>query len=157
MEIALAVFLVLLIGLTLVGGRLVKLALERSEDELGTQQQSGGAIDSGKTGAEVSVMRSARPRTDRLRGYHVTIDGHKAGILRAGEQLSLTIAPGEHLVRVTMDWVGSDRARVNIKRGQCVWLSCEPRATPWTLVYWLTLGHSRYIRLAATDSRSVDG
>jgi hypothetical protein len=46
---------------------------------------------------------------DRLRAYHVILDGTKIGEIRDGETKSFPISAGQHELSMKIDWCGSRR------------------------------------------------
>ena len=95
----------------------------------------------------IRIERSRGAYTDSLRKYKVIIDGDVVGKVRRGEEKSFPVAPGEHWVRLKIDWGSSQPVDVSLAEGQEVSLYCEPRAKPWTILYWMTFGRNRYITL----------
>jgi len=48
---------------------------------------------------------------DRLRAYKVVLDEKEIGEIRDGENKTFSIAPGQHELRCTIDWAGSNTIR----------------------------------------------
>ena len=45
---------------------------------------------------------------DYFRAYSILLDGTKLGNLKHGETLEFSIAPGQHQLRMKIDWCGSN-------------------------------------------------
>ena len=57
---------------------------------------------------------------DRLRSYTVMIDERPSGQLRRGKEIVIEVAPGEHAVRIKIDWTGSPTVHVTVATGEQV-------------------------------------
>src|SRR5437879_6190713 len=68
------------------------------------EERSGGV---GRTSTLV-VTRERRPWRDRLRRYWVVLDGLRVGALAQGEAASFKVDPGEHRLRLEIDWARSN-------------------------------------------------
>jgi hypothetical protein len=105
------------------------------------------------------INRVSHGYTDRFRAYEIWIDGNLAGKIRRGERQRIEVAAGEHEVCLRIDWCRSPSVRVRLGIGESVELSAGPNAHPLAILYYLTFGRSRYIRLApmsaSTDERKV--
>lgn len=81
------------------------------------------------------VRRPPAMWRDRLRSYHVRVDGRDSGELRPHDQLELTVAPGEHTVQVKVGIGGSNEMRLEVKPGQALVLDVRPNGpAPMALV-----------------------
>jgi hypothetical protein len=86
---------------------------------------------------EVTQIRLVRDSgwADRLRAYHVIVDGEEVGEISNGETKDFRVSPGHHQIRLKIDWCGSNilafevaegdkptfYAKSNLRRGR-VWL-----------------------------------
>ena len=75
--------------------------------------------------AVIEVSRSLAQR-DAFRAYRIIIDGTRAGELWPGGEVECPVVPGEHEVRVHIDWTGSRPVRVTCTPGGRVKLFVEP-------------------------------
>ncbi|MBC7553741.1 MAG: hypothetical protein H7257_07160 [Taibaiella sp.] len=55
---------------------------------------------------EVIIKRSSE-YINSLRSCHIVIDGEKAGEVKNGKTIQITIPPGRHTIKSTIDWCGS--------------------------------------------------
>ena len=55
----------------------------------------------------VRLTRQTQPYSDRTRQYRVLLDGHEAARLKWAQTLELSVEPGEHVIRLKIDWTGS--------------------------------------------------
>ena len=53
-------------------------------------------------------IRRANQYADRLRSYSIMLDGIKVGEVKNGETQELPISPGQHQLRMKIDWCGSN-------------------------------------------------
>ena len=53
-------------------------------------------------------IRRADEFADYFRAYSILLDGTKLGNLKHGETLEFSIAPGQHQLRMKIDWCGSN-------------------------------------------------
>jgi hypothetical protein len=113
------------------------------------------------TRGEIVINREPQAYTDGLRTYEIWIDGELAGKIRRGERQLIDVAAGEHEVCLKIDWCCSPSVRVTLGAGESVELTAGPNAHPLLLLYYVTLGRKRYIRLTPaspfTDKRRTSG
>jgi hypothetical protein len=84
---------------------------------------------------------------DRSRAYTIVVDAVERGTIRAGQTVELSLEPGTHDIWLSIDWARSDVLKTMLHSGDQLVLQCWPRASPWTALYWITLGAKRYITL----------
>ncbi len=112
------------------------------------------------TQGKIVINRESQGYTDRLRAYEIWIDGNLAGKIRRGGSQWIEVAAGEHEVCLKIDWCRSPSLRVTLGAGESVELTAGPNAHPLAILYYLTLGRERYIRLAvsaSTEKRKPSG
>jgi hypothetical protein len=61
---------------------------------------------------QIIVNRPSGRYRDALRRYCIEVDGTSAGTIGPGEELTLPIATGTHVVQARIDWSGSPRVSV---------------------------------------------
>jgi hypothetical protein len=105
-----------------------------------------GVRPSDHAGARIVVERPASRYPDRLRGYRVIVDGQMVGQLLPGWSVETPVEPGEHVVQLRIDWGRSRTVPVTVEPAGTARLVGEPRPA-WSALFWLTLGHRRYVRL----------
>jgi hypothetical protein len=94
----------------------------------------------------IRITRPGGPYRDSLRAYRVEIDGQKAGIIRPGQTIDFPVPPGEHGVRLTVDWCSSPLRVVRLGEGQWTQFVCRPKG--WFFEVWRTvIDTGNYIRL----------
>jgi hypothetical protein len=94
----------------------------------------------------IRITRVGGPYRDALRAYRVEIDGHRAGAIRPGQTVDFPIPPGEHGVRLTVDWCSSPLRVVRLGPGQWTHFVCRPNG--WFFELWrIVIDTSNYIRL----------
>lgn len=78
------------------------------------------------TGGEVEIFRVAEGWQDRARAYKVVIDRRVVGQIRRGETMRFEVDPGEHAVRLAIDWVGSPEEPAVVADGESVRFVARP-------------------------------
>ncbi len=73
--------------------------------------------------AKIIIHRSTS-WADRLRAYRVVLDGQKIGSLKAKETAEYEIAPGEHSLRMGIDWCGSQTINFTLSDGDTKRFAC---------------------------------
>jgi hypothetical protein len=71
---------------------------------------------------------------DRNRVYEVVIDGSAVGELWPSQSEWFNVPPGEHLVRVKIDFMGSNELHVAPIEGEVLELTCRGRSSPMAIV-----------------------
>ncbi|MGI9022269.1 MAG: hypothetical protein ACR2HV_03335 [Acidimicrobiales bacterium] len=79
------------------------------------------------TGAVVRVTRDKSRSPDRTRPYAVVVDEALAGEVRRGQTTEVPVAPGEHVVRVSIDFEHSREWTVSLAEGDAVRFVCRSR------------------------------
>jgi hypothetical protein len=96
--------------------------------------------------ASIEIRRSLNRWTDRARVYKAVIDGAVVGQLRRGESNSFDVVVGSHEIFLKIDWCRSEKVTLDLAAGQKTLLDCAAR-NPFTGLYWIAFGRSRYIKL----------
>jgi hypothetical protein len=95
---------------------------------------------------QIRITRARGHYRDSLRAYQVEIDGQRRGSLRPGQTQDFPVAPGEHGVRLTVDWCTSPLRVVRLNEGQWTQFVCRPNG--WFFEIWrIVLSPGEYIRL----------
>jgi len=81
--------------------------------------------------ATIHVHRESGPFRDRLRSYKVLVDDEVVGKVKPGEDVRHAVPPGEHVVRIRIDWTGSKPLTVTAEPGETVSLVCAPNGPAW--------------------------
>lgn len=122
---------------------------ERALDSSDGYGQIEGAV------GYVEIFREADHYVDGLRRYRLILDGSDVGSIRAGESKTLAVAPGQHILKLTiMRFWRSQINAFEIAADQRVAFRCWPRATPATM-WWAVTDYSRYIRLERVDDLAL--
>lgn len=78
---------------------------------------------------------------DSLRKYKVFIDGINVGVIGNGQNLKLSVDPGEHNICLKVDWVGSNTLMLNARSNEDIYLECgsniKLNLNPETYIKWL--------------------
>jgi hypothetical protein len=84
---------------------------------------------------------------DRLRAYHVLVDGTDIGTIKNNETQSFAIAPGSHEVKLKIDWAYSPPVMVDAQPGGTVTLAASAKANPFTVLYYTLFAKEKYLKL----------
>src|SRR5829696_5228968 len=74
---------------------------------------------------------------DRIRKYQVFLDGAQIGEISRDETLNLSVEPGEHKIRLKLDWTRSNTLSFNARADENVYLECGNNAVRsewWSIV-----------------------
>lgn len=94
----------------------------------------------------IRISRASGHYRDALRAYQVDIDGARVGKLMPGQTRDFPVLPGEHGVRLTVDWCSSPLQIVRLGEGQWTHFVCRPNG--WFFEVWrIFLNSQRYILL----------
>jgi hypothetical protein len=110
------------------------------------------------TDAQIRIVRDAQAWPGRLRSYTVVLDGDKVGKVARDDSLTVKTKPGHHELHLVVDWARSPSLTFDLAAGQEVVIGCWPNATWYSsILYWMTLGRSRYIGIAMLPGDIGDG
>lgn len=99
----------------------------------------------------IRISRVAGQYADKLRAYRVVIDGTTVGKIKAGEEQSFEVDPGQHVVQLRVDWARSRKLEVDVVDAGEVELQCQARqALDATLHSFVLLG-ANYMYLRPAD------
>ncbi len=93
------------------------------------------------------VHRSKSLWQDRARDYKVLVDGKEAGKVGSNCESTIELEPGTHTVRLQIDWCHSPEIRVSASPGEAIHLECGPNATPFLVLFYVTVWKDRYMWL----------
>lgn len=85
----------------------------------------------------IRILRERGHYRDSIRAYQVEIDGERVGSLRPGQAKDFPVTPGEHGVRLTLDWCSSPTRVVRLGEGQWTQFVCRPNG--WFFEMWRTV------------------
>lgn len=103
--------------------------------------------------ASIVVERVRTRWQDRVRRYRIVVDGATMAKLGPGERETLTVEPGRHRVHAAIDWCRSPFLDIELGPGETAQLEVSHNANPLTVLYYITFGSTRYLKLV----RSTDG
>jgi len=95
----------------------------------------------------VVIHRADARWRDSARRYRVLIDGVQRALLGDDDTVQLSVTPGEHRLRLTVDWRGSREMLLNLKHDEIVRLECRPQARLWSVLLYVTVWRNDYISL----------
>ncbi|GAA4614129.1 hypothetical protein GCM10023195_61560 [Actinoallomurus liliacearum] len=95
-----------------------------------------------------------RPRwrfRDVFRSYVIDVDGRPQGKLRPGEELSLDVLPGRHLIRARVDWSGSPPQEIIVAHDSQLSVCVEPSGN--ALQIWKVFMPKGALKLTVEERR----
>jgi hypothetical protein len=98
------------------------------------------------------VRRAHAPWRDRARDYRVMVDGKQRAAIGNDATVQIPVTPGQHLVKLAIDWCGSEELTVDVPHGQIVRLECKPNASPLLALLYVTIWRNRYISLNTVNT-----
>ena len=72
---------------------------------------------------------------DKIRGYHLVLDGKKVKKIGNGEAVDLLVQPGDHELFLKIDWCRSNKIVFSISEGQTKTFECGPSLTGINLLF----------------------
>lgn len=81
--------------------------------------------------ASITVVRPGTGRRDRDRAYEIVIDESPCGHLRRGTTLTMSVAPGRHVLRARIDWAGSKQLTLDLHAGDMSTVVVGPSSGFW--------------------------
>jgi hypothetical protein len=85
---------------------------------------------------------------DTLRFYEILLDGENVGIIFASQNISVPLNPGNHTLRIAIDWGGSEEINFTIGVEEEIQFECESNFSLAQLIlfpYYLIFGTSQWI------------
>lgn len=95
------------------------------------------------------VSRSLNDYRDLMRSYVVVLDGKQVGRVGKGEEVTVAIAPGRHVVRARIDWTGSPEIEFTVEAGGRAAFCVGAAGGPFRLDQMFSRG--RYLTLERID------
>jgi len=102
-----------------------------------------------KESMSTMTIRRERRYSDMARSYTVLLDGESAGDVGHGETLTVAVMPGEHTVKLAIDWCGSPEVTVRVGAGETLPLDCGNNSSAIGLLLYITIWRGRYLWLRA--------
>jgi hypothetical protein len=98
------------------------------------------------------VRRLHAPWMDRARDYRVLVDGQQRAQIGNDSTVQIGVTPGEHVVRLKVDWCGSPEVAITVAHSAIVRLECRPNAGALSALLYVTIWRHRYISLTPVTS-----
>ena len=101
--------------------------------------------------ASISLTRDSG-YADRIRDYLVMLDGKEIGSIADGESKEFVVPPGNHDLRLKIDWCGSRVAKIELKVGENIAFRCGSALRGYKLLfslYYAIVARDRYLWLEA--------
>jgi hypothetical protein len=89
-------------------------------------------------------IRRAKGAADRFRRYTVLVDEHDCGSVKSNGVWRDTVTPGEHDIRLRLDWCTSKTIRFLGRAGEAVVFTCQSRS-PYDALYNITSRKDDYM------------
>jgi hypothetical protein len=122
--------------------------------------------------ATIRVTRKGGMFRDFMRAYKLVVDGEVCGRVRPRKSIDVEVEPGQHEVRMKIDWAGSPTIPLDLKAGDTArlvcWANVNPQAIPDHVEMFdeqvaagnlgaITVGRDAYIGLALERPSAAAG
>lgn len=94
---------------------------------------------------------------DRIRAYHVVLDGKKVMKIGNGESVEITVRPGNHELFMKIDWCRSNKISFPISEGQIKTFDCGSSLRGIKLIFaivYATFQKNSYLWLRESSNTS---
>jgi hypothetical protein len=112
---------IMIVGIVLISSRRRRHAGSRTSSSAGTQ-------DVETSTATVLISRRSGYWRDSIRSYVVLIDGRRSGAVSQGNTFAANLPPGEHTVRMRIDFLKSKPLTRDLQEGVTWDLECYPNS-----------------------------
>jgi hypothetical protein len=85
---------------------------------------------------------------DTLRFYEILLDGKNVEIIFASQNISIPVNPGNHVLRIAIDWGGSEEINFTIGEEEEIQFECESNFSLAQIIlfpYYLIFGTNQWI------------
>jgi hypothetical protein len=93
------------------------------------------------------LTREHSGRRDRRRRYKVLLDDEQVGTIGDREVQAYLVAPGEHVVRLKLDWTTSNKVTVQLGETEDINLVCRPGGGDLRTAFDAVFKHRSYMKL----------
>jgi hypothetical protein len=100
------------------------------------------------------TIRRPGQYADKARTYRIFVDGAPAGTIKSGDELTLDLTVGEHVIQARIDWCRSNALKLSVRSGTPIELevgSNALKAGGLSAIYYVTFGYSKYLYLRSTE------
>ena len=96
--------------------------------------------------ARIEIWRE-REFKDSLRAYQIELDGKVVEKINSGEIIGLDVQPGQHRLRLKIDWCSSPYVDYEIQLGQTIKFQCGSNAKSLLVLIYITFLRNKYLWL----------
>jgi hypothetical protein len=96
------------------------------------------------------IIRRHTAHVDSIRSYTIEIDGVASGAVANGEEVSLYVRPGNHVISLSIDWCGSPSIPFTLSAAQSLVFECGSNLVGWKVVlgpWYLLFRRRQYLWL----------
>ena len=86
--------------------------------------------------ATLRLTRQLSKWRDRFRDYTVVLDGSVIGKIANGATRDFFVSPGDHTLRMKIDWTGSQEQHFHADSGETLEFTCRTADTKLALVFF---------------------
>ena len=79
------------------------------------------------------TIRRGKSYADSWRAYKVKVDGIVVASVRAGQSAAITVVPGSHMLRLRIDWCGSEEIQFDVQAGDHITFECGSSLAGWRI------------------------
>lgn len=99
--------------------------------------------------ATLVVTRPPGGYRDAVRSYAVLVDGEQVAKLASGQEVTVDLAAGRHMVQAQINWTGSPEVELTLSAGERVAFVVDAAGGPFRLDQ--LFGKDRYLTLKRVD------
>jgi hypothetical protein len=104
--------------------------------------------------AKIQINRDAG-YADASRKYKIELDGDIAGEIRASESVTLNVTPGNHKIRLRIDWCSSNYLDFQVAPEETVVFDCGNNSPLGLVILYITIFRNKYLWIQKRESQEA--
>ncbi len=112
------------------------------------KHQSSFESDVSRPSNNVTLIRGVDP-TNYMRSFSVILDGNSVTSIKSGETIHIPLTPGEHTIRLKVDWCRSEELTFSLNEGTNTELHCGSTYNDWRCMIMPFIKPSSYVYVRA--------
>src|SRR5260221_7147563 len=96
------------------------------------------------------ALERAKSYFDSARNYSILVDEAEVGKIRTGKNVEIIVPPGNHVIRLKIDWCGSNKISFTVKAEENVKFECGPNVAgfkAFLALPYITIWRDEYLWL----------
>ncbi|WP_127844832.1 hypothetical protein [Psychroflexus aestuariivivens] len=95
--------------------------------------------------AQITINRISG-YSNKLRKIKLVLDNQVKYKIKDGEDKTINVNPGKHILKAKIDWCQSNEIKLDIKEGENKNISLKG-TNPFLALYYITFGRNKYLKL----------